>query len=150
MMKTLVIPAVFVFMFGLAAADVYGLCIKASTANVRKGPGTRYETGWTVYKYMPFKKVGTSLSGDWYAVEDIDNEVFWVHKSLVTGKMRCAAATTDVSIRTGPGTHYKKLLPEPVEKYYCFRILSQKGQWVHVRDEANNIGWIHRDYLWIQ
>ncbi|MGQ9571025.1 MAG: SH3 domain-containing protein [Thermodesulfovibrionales bacterium] len=35
-------------------------------------------------------------------------------------------------------------------KYYSFRVLKRKGMWVKVRDEQGNIGWIHRNHLWIQ
>jgi SH3-like domain-containing protein len=100
---------------------------------------------------MPFKKVGVSLSGSWYAVEDVDGAVLWIHKNLVTGNMRCAVINADeVNVRTGPGMQYKGLFSGPVEKYSSFRVLNRKGSWVRLRDAENIIGWAHRDDLWIQ
>jgi SH3-like domain-containing protein len=32
-------------------------CVKVPKANLRTGPGTTYEVGWTVYKYMPHGEV---------------------------------------------------------------------------------------------
>lgn len=151
LMKRIFMIAVLSFVPICLAANGYALCTKVSTANLRTGPGTRYEIGWTVFRYMPFKKVGVSLSGNWYAVEDVDGTVLWIYKNLVTGNMRCAVVNTDeVNIRTGPGMQYKKLFSDPVEKYSSFRVLRRKGSWVRLRDEKNNIGWAHKDYLWIQ
>lgn len=127
------------------------LCVKASMANLRVGPGTGYEVGWTVNKYFPFQKVGVSLSGQWYAVKDIDGDVFWIQKSLVTHRYHCGAVSTEkVNIRRGPGTRYGKLFSEPAQKYYSFKILKQKGAWVKIIDMDNNIGWVKKGYCRIQ
>ncbi len=127
------------------------LCVSAQKANIRSGPGTNYEIVWEVYKYMPFLKVGVSLSGNWYAVKDVDGDVNWIHKRLVTSRYRCAVVKTEeVNVRTGPGTNYSKVFFSPAKKYYSFRVLKRKGMWLRVKDEQGNIGWIHRNYLWIQ
>ncbi len=139
------------FILLVFSINAHGICVKVSTANLRTGPGTQYEIGWTVSKYMPFRKVGVSLAGTWYAVEDVDNAILWIHKSLVTVKLRCAVINTEeVNMRVGPGMQYRKLFSNPVEKYSSFRVLRRKGPWVRLKDENGNIGWVHRDYLWIQ
>lgn len=127
------------------------LCVSAIKANLRAGPGTAYEIVWEVYKYMPFSKVGVSLSGEWYAVRDVDGDVNWIHKRLVTSRYHCAVVKTEaVNVRKGPGANYSKVFSNPAKKYYSFRVLKRKGMWVKVRDEQGNIGWIHRNHLWIQ
>jgi SH3-like domain-containing protein len=126
------------------------LCVKVSTANLRSGPGTEYDQMWQVYKYMPLKKVGTSVSGDWFAVEDVDGDVTWIHKSLVTRKYKCATVKSKiVNVRTGPGTKYKKKFSEPAQQYESFKVLQIKRPWVKVQDTWGNVGWIHKSYLWI-
>ncbi len=130
----------------LGCGEANALCVKAEKANIRVGPGTNYQKGWTVYKYFPLKKVGVSLSGDWYAVEDIDGDVFWAHKGLVTNGYRCAAVKCDrVNVRSGPGAKYRKRFSKPAEKYDCFKVLERKGAWMKVKDANNNSGWIHQD-----
>jgi SH3-like domain-containing protein len=85
------------------------LCVKAPMANLRIGPGTSYSEGRRVNKCTPFIKVGVSLSGDWYTVKDVDGDVFWIKKNLVTDQYRCAAVTAKIAnVRTGPGTQHKK------------------------------------------
>jgi SH3-like domain-containing protein len=127
------------------------LCVKTDKANLRTGPGKNFEKIWEVYRYMPFVKVGSSLSGEWYAVKDIDGDVNWIRKRLLTDKYRCAVVKKEeVNVRTGPGTNYSKGFLSPARKYYSFRVLKIKGPWVKVRDDRGGVGWIYRNFLWIQ
>ena len=133
----------------VTAAHANALCVSAQKANLRSGPGINYEIVWEVYKYMPFSKVGVSLSGDWYAVKDVDGDINWIHRELLTDKYKCAVVKTDkVNIRTGPGTNYSKV--GVAEKYSSFRVIDNKGVWIKIKDERNSTGWIHRNYLWIK
>lgn len=126
------------------------LCVKIPKANLRSGPGTNYEIVWEVYKYMPFKKVGVSLSGDWYAVRDVDGDVNWKYKNLLTDKYRCAVVKTEkVNVRKGPGNNYPKSSLSPTVQYDSFKIMQKKGVWVKVKNEWHNVGWIHKNFLWI-
>lgn len=142
------LSAVLFGIFFAARADA--LCVQTGKANVRSGPGTAYGIVWEVYRYMPFKKVGTSLTNDWYAVKDVDGDVNWVHKSLVTRAYSCAVVKAEeVHVRTGPGTRYALAGLSSAKKYYSFRVLDRKGSWVKLRDEERNTGWVHANYLWI-
>ena len=124
------------------------LCVKVPEANLRQGPGTEFEKSWTVYKYMPFKKIGKQ--DGWYKVEDVDGDQHWIFGKLVSDKIRCAVVNTDdVNVRTGPGTRYGKSPISPVEHYYSFKVLKVQGKWVKVEDEVSNKGWVSRPLLWI-
>jgi len=59
---------------------------------------------------MPLVKVGLSLDRNWYAVKDVDGDVNWVHRSLVSDqdKMR-NCQSKKVNVRGGPSTKYSKL-----------------------------------------
>jgi SH3-like domain-containing protein len=136
-------------LFGAAEAGA-ALSVHVPVANIRTGPGTNYGIAWKYFKHTPLVKVGTSLSGNWYAVRDIDGDVGWVHKSLVTGACRGPIVNVEVvNVRTGPGRNYPKSPMGPAHKYYSFRVLKKKGSWIRVRDEEGRVGWIHRRYLWI-
>jgi SH3-like domain-containing protein len=146
----LLLCLVYSVLFLSAPLCSHALCVKASIANVRSGPGTGYEKIWQVYCFMPLKKVGVSISGDWYAVRDVDGDVSWIHKTLVTDEYHCAIVKSKtVNVRTGPGTNYPRKFSEPTSQYSSFRILRTKGAWIKVKDEWNNVGWIHNNYLWI-
>jgi len=147
------LSAVFIFLILMASThtDAGAICVSVSKANLRSGPGTTYEKVWEVYKYMPFKKVGTSLSGDWYAVQDVDGDVSWIYKKLVTEKYQCAVVkSNEVNIRKGPGTNYANTSSGPAKQYYSFQVLKKQGPWVKVKDEWGATGWIHTDFLWIK
>ena len=150
------IKKVFLFIFSILTTlfvvnQSDAVCISVPKANIRMGPGTDYEKAWQVYLYMPFKKVGTSTNEQWYAIEDVDGDVNWVSKSLITDSYSCAVVKKDqVNIRTGPGTRYQKSSMSPALRYDAFKVLKSQASWVRVQDSSGNIGWIHRDFLWIQ
>jgi len=133
----------------MTATEASASCIKAPEANLRKGPGTNHEKSWEVFKYMPLKKIGKK--GSWYHVEDVDGEKHWVYSKLVTDGMRCAVVKVKAAnVRTGPGTNYDALFATPVDKYYCFKVIETRSDWVKVEDELQNKGWVYKPLLWIQ
>jgi SH3-like domain-containing protein len=150
-MKKTVFGVFLIFFLFHSGPHADALCVKTAKANIRSGPGTNYETIWQVYKYMPFEKVGVSVSGKWYAVKDVDGDVNWIHKKLVTNGIHCATVIKDpVNVRKGPGMRYPKIYPGPAQQYYSFRVLKRTGLWVKVKDELGKIGWIHKKFLWIK
>ncbi len=126
------------------------LCTKVAKANIRSGPGTGHELIWEVYRDMPFEKVGESESGEWFAVRDVDGDVSWIHRNLVSSSYRCAVVKkATVNVRSGPGTRYRKTPWSPARQYDSFRVLKRQGSWIKVKDGWGGIGWIHRKFLWI-
>ena len=129
---------------------VYALCVSVPTANLRAGPGKEYPITWTVDKYMPFVKVGTSLDGEWYAVRDVDGDVHWIYQKLVTEKYRAAVIKEDgVNLRKAPGTNSPKSSLSSGDKYYTYKVLQTKGTWVNIMDPWGGIAWIHKKFIWI-
>ncbi len=124
------------------------VCVKVPKANLRSGPGTKYEKTWHVFKYFPFKKTGKK--GNWYEVEDVDGDVHWIYRKLVTNTFDCAVVKKDIAnVRTGPGTRFETSYFGPAGKYDSFKVLMRQGNWVNVKDEFGNTGWIYRKLLWI-
>jgi SH3-like domain-containing protein len=149
-MKKSSILVLLVFLLLQPAAFAGALCVKVPRANVRSGPGAQYDLVWEIYKYMPFEKVGVSLSEDWYAVKDVDGDIGWMHKKLLTDAFRCTVVKdADAIVRTGPGKRFGKTSWSPAHQYYSFRILKKKGAWVRVKDEWGQTGWIYRSLLWL-
>lgn len=128
----------------------HALCVNVSTANLRNGPGKGYEVAWEVFRYMPLEKVGESVSKDWYAVKDVDGDVAWINKSLVSSKYRCAVVkTSSARIRTGPGLSYSRKFVEPADKYESFKVLEVKDKWVKLETANKKVGWIYKNLLWM-
>ena len=130
-----------------SAADA--LCIKERRANLRKGPGLNYDKLWEVFRYMPFKQLGKK--GEWIRVQDLDGDIYWVHRRLTTKSFKCAVIKRDkTNLRRGPGTHYKKIKGIPGEKYFSMKVLKIKGNWVQVIDAWGDKAWIYRPLVWIK
>lgn len=140
--------AVFFFMFMLNQESP-ALCVSAPEANLRSGPGTKYDKLWEVFKYMPLKRI--DRKGIWFKVADVDGDRYWVYAPLVTSKYECAVVKEEkANVRSGPGTSYPQISISPAMKYYSFKILEIKGLWVNVMDEYGAKGWIYKPLLWIQ
>lgn len=147
--KRTVIVLLFIALCFTFTGELWALCVKTAQAILRVGPGTNYAAGFTVNRYFPLKKVGASLSGQWYAVKDIDGDIFWVHRNLVSKGDGCGAVSANsVNVRTGPGMGYRKVFS--MEKYYSFKVIKRNGAWIKVKDGDNNTGWLHRDYCHIR
>ena len=149
-MKKISVIIILIMLLGLMSiASASALCVITEDANLRSGPGTKYEKTWQVFKYMPLKKLGKK--GKWYRVRDVDGDEHWVYEKLVTEKFRCAVVKVDkANIRRGPGIKYRKTDFSPVIKYDSFRIIKKKGLWYKVKDEFGQVGWIHKKLIWIQ
>jgi SH3-like domain-containing protein len=132
------------------AAPAEALCVKVAWANLRTGPGTGYAKSWEVGKYMPLEKIGVCLTGQWYAVRDVDGDTHWIHSQLVNESCRAAVVCGEkIAVRSGPGRRHAQTRLGRVSKYHCFKILRQQGSWVQVRDAQGNQGWIHDKFLWM-
>tara|TARA_B100001559_G_C16354186_1_gene554167 strand:- start:472 stop:936 length:465 start_codon:yes stop_codon:yes gene_type:complete len=125
------------------------LCIQNERANLRKGPGTKHEKLWEVFKYMPFKQLGNKDA--WKRIQDLDGDIYWVYSPLTTEKYKCAVIKNNkTNLRTGPGTKFPKVPWSPVDKFFSMKVLKIKQNWVHIEDSAGDKAWIYRPLVWIQ
>ncbi len=147
-MKKILFPGLLLAVMLIFVGYADALCVNTSIANLRKGPGTKYEKTWHVFKYMPFKKIGQK--GNWYKVQDVDGDTHWIYRKLVTSKIDCAVVkVNEANVRSGPGTKFSKTDLSPAIKYDSFKVLKRTGSWVKVVDEFGSSGWIFRKLLWI-
>ena len=131
------------------ASPAMALCIKKEKANLRTGPGTKYEKLWQVFQYMPFKLLSTK--GNWKQLQDLDGDNYWVHAPLTTQKYKCAVIKNNqTNLREGPGTQYPKVSWAPVDKYFSMKVLKIENNWVHIQDASGDKAWIYRPLVWIQ
>ncbi len=125
------------------------LCIKEKRANLRKGPGLKYEKVWEVYKYMPFKQLAKKKN--WLRIKDLDGDIYWVHQRLTTKKIKCAVIKQNkTNLRTGPGTKFPAVRWSPVDKYFSMKVLRVKNNWVRVVDAVGDKAWVYRPLVWIR
>jgi SH3-like domain-containing protein len=138
----------FVLAAGLtaAAATAAGefVRVRVDTANVREGPGTRYERLWTVDEDFPLEVIGRQ--GRWLKTRDFLASEGWIFAPLTDHKPAVVVDVQDARIRSGPGTGYDVRFVadwgEPL------RVLSQKGPWLQIAHAEHGQGWIHRSLVW--
>ncbi|MCP4670567.1 MAG: SH3 domain-containing protein [Desulfobacula sp.] len=138
-----ILIVVLMIMPGLAFAQ-QRLSVTASIANMRSGPGTKYDVLWQVEQYHPVKIV--KKKGNWYKIKDFENDEAWIHESLlgkvkgvITNKAKC-------NVRSGPSKKGQILFT--VEKGVPFKILSKKGNWLKIEHADGDVGWIYKTLVW--
>jgi len=120
------------------------LSVTASIANMRSGPGTKYDVLWQVEQYHPVRII--EKRGNWYKIKDFENDVAWLHKSLL-GKIKSVITIKDkCNIRTKSNTKSQVLFT--VEKGVPFKVLAREGNWIKVEHADGDVGWIYKTLVW--
>lgn len=123
------------------------LCVKASNANLRKGPGSKHPVSWQVGKFTPLLEL--QYKNGWYKVRDMDGEIHWIYKSLVTKSYQCMMVKVSMAaLRKGPGLDQAYAELPSVGRYYSFRRVGFEPPWYGVEDDAGGRYWIHENLVW--
>jgi len=120
------------------------LTIKADVANIRSGPGQKYDILWQVEKFHPIWVI--NKNGKWYHFRDFEGDEGWIHASLVGEIPAVITKSEKCNVRSGPGTGYK--IKFTVEKGIPFRVLKRQKKWLYVRHADGDKGWVHNSLLW--
>lgn len=120
------------------------LTVIVDKANIRSGPGTKYDIIWMVEKYHPV--IVVKKKGPWYRFRDFEGDEGWVHKSLLGKTPAVIVKKDNCNIRSGPGTDNDTLFV--VEKGIPFKVLGRKDRWVNVEHADGDSGWIHDSLVW--
>lgn len=134
----------FVIIFAGVNASAERLTVTSDIANIRSGPGTNYDILWKVQKYHPIQVL--KKEGSWYQFRDFENDVGWIHDSLVSSLAAVITKSSKCNIRKGPGTRYG--IAFTVENGIPFKVLEGKGKWLKVQHADGDKGWIHSSLVW--
>lgn len=138
-----------IVLFGIAGAvawaqDAERMAVKSDIANIRSGPGVKFELLWQVEKYHPIlvleKKEG------WYRFKDFEGDEGWIHKTLVDKTETVIVRVRRCNIRSGPGTQYD--IAFAVDKGIPFKVLKKEGRWLNVQHADSDTGWIFNSLVW--
>jgi len=130
--------------FPAAGAAQERLSVNVDTANMRSGPGTNHDELWQVEKYHPV--VVVEKQKDWYKIKDFENDMAWIHKSLLSSASSVITIKDKCNIRSGPGTDNPIVFT--AERGVPFRVLETKGSWIKIQHADNDIGWIYKTLVW--
>ncbi|WP_300669791.1 SH3 domain-containing protein [Desulfoluna sp.] len=119
--------------------------VSVESANVRTGPGTKYEIVWKgVEKHYPLLIL--DQAGSWYYVKDFENDTGWIFKKLVKKTQTVITKKQRCNVRKGPGA--KKPLAFVVDSGVPFKVLTRKGNWIQVQHADGDKGWIYKFLVW--
>ncbi len=120
------------------------VCVITSIANMRSGPGTKYDVLWQVEQYHPL--IILKKKGPWYKIRDFEKDTAWIHKSLV-GRMKTVITIKNkCNVRSEPDKKGRILFT--VEKGVPFKVLKHKGNWIKIEHADGDTGWIYKTLVW--
>lgn len=145
-MKTYSIFSISIVLVIIFSSTVFAerLSIASSIANIRSGPGTKYDILWQVAKYHPILVL--KKSGNWYHFRDFEGDKGWLHKSLVRNIPSVITNKEKCNVRSGPGTKFKILFT--TENGVPFKIIKRKSNWINVQHADGDKGWLHKSLVW--
>jgi len=120
------------------------LSVKVSIANLRSGPGTKYDVLWQVEQYHPVLVI--EKEGNWYKIKDFENDVAWVHRSLLSTVPGVITIKEKCNIRADSTT--KSSVRFKAERGVPFKVLEKKRDWLKVEHVDGDIGWIYKTLVW--
>ncbi len=117
--------------------------LKASEANVRRGPSLRHKVDWI------FQHPGTPLAivaeyGHWRKIKDRDGAGGWVHYSLISGR-RTVLLQQEVEMLLSP--HPQAKVRAKAQAGVIARLEECKGDWCKIEAGAEK-GWVPLVALW--
>ena len=124
------------------AADRYA--VVGEIANIRSGPGTNFEILTQAEKFYPVDII--ERTGNWYQVVDFEDDVGWIHKSMVQKMPSVITVQPKCNIRSGPGMKFNIIYI--TKEGVPFKTIKKKGNWIHIQHSAGHKGWIHKSLVW--
>jgi len=140
----LVAGSISLFCASSAFAAEY-LSVTADNANVRTGPGKKYQVTMELFSGYPLKVL--KKQGEWYKITDYEKDTGWIHQSIVKSRDTVIVnAKKSLNMRSGPTT--KDNVVADVERGVVLKKLESKGKWTKVRHSTGTVGWIYTPLLW--
>jgi SH3-like domain-containing protein len=140
----MIVIMVGVFVLAGSAVAQERFAVKSSIANMRSGPGTKYDVLWQVEQYHPVTIV--EKKKDWYKIKDFENDVAWIHESLLAKMTSVITIKSKCNVRSKPDKNSRILFT--VEKGVPFRVHDRNGNWIKIEHADGDIGWIYKTLVW--
>lgn len=118
--------------------------IKASEANVRRGPSLSHRIDW-VFKRRHLPVEVTAEYGHWRRVRDIDGAGGWVHYSLLSGVRYVLVTAEDAPLFRDPREGAR--LAARAEAGVVARLGECRPDWCSVTADGIS-GWMRKSDIW--
>ncbi len=148
----IIISAIFILSI-MSASSAYAktslplprfVSLKSSEANVRSGPGLRYQIKWVVVrKKMPVEVIGEFEQ--WRKIRDVQGDEGWMHRGMLTNKRTALVIGETQILRRKPSTKSYPIARIDVNVELSIHSCSKKYCNVQVKGYR---GWLKRKNLW--
>ena len=139
---TVCIVSIVFFLSGQALAQ--RMSVSVPKGNIRSKPSTEAKVLWMSEKYYPVQVI--EKKGPWIKFKDFEDDVGWIHESILDKTDTVITKKTKCNIRSGPGTDSEILFT--VEKGVPFKVLKREKQWINIQHADGDTGWIHDGLVW--
>ncbi|MGF1624298.1 MAG: SH3 domain-containing protein [Alphaproteobacteria bacterium] len=120
------------------------MSVKASPANVRRGPGSDHEILW-VFRHPGLPVEVIAEHQDWRRIRDWDGDEGWVYQALLTSRRSVIVVGGDATLHSAPETGAPAIaIAQPG---VVASLLACTGDWCEV-DAAGHDGWVVRTAIW--
>ncbi len=134
-----------VLMMTVTAHAAQRLAVNVPKANIRSGPGTKYEILWQAERYYPV--VVIQKKGQWVLFRDFEKDEGWIKKNLLAKIPTVITVKSECNIRSGPGTNFP-IVFKTQDKGVPFKVLKTKGKWLQIQHADGDKGWIFKPLVW--
>lgn len=118
--------------------------IATKEANMRSGPGTKYEADWTLGQGYPLRVIGRQ--GKWLKVSDFENDSGWIYGPLTGNTPMHIVKAKVANMRSLPSTTSR--IVGKASYGDVLKTLERRESWVKVQREGGLKGWIAKRLLW--
>ncbi|MEI4231454.1 SH3 domain-containing protein [Roseovarius sp. D22-M7] len=118
--------------------------LKASEANVRRGPSLTHRIDW-VFKHRGMPLRVTAEYGHWRRVQDGDGAGGWVHYTLLSGARTALVRAQMLDMRARP--HADSMVVARLEQGVVARLEECGQTWCAVSADGYH-GWTPKSALW--
>ncbi len=118
--------------------------ISRDTVNMRSGAGTKHEVLYELSKGYPLQVTGRQ--GAWLKVRDFEGDVGWVHQPMTDKTPHHVVKARVANIRSAPNT--RASIVGKAERGEVLRTVEKRPDWVKVKQEDGEQGWVAKQLLW--
>jgi SH3-like domain-containing protein len=118
--------------------------VKVKQANLRSGPGKQFEKMWNAPMNYPYQV--TDRKGKWLKVQDFSGYEDWIYGPLTDDKSAVVVKVKQANVRKGSSTNDEIVFT--ADMGVPFLVLDKKGDWLKVRHEDGDEGWIYQTLVW--
>jgi SH3-like domain-containing protein len=118
--------------------------VKVKEANLRSGPGKKFEKMWNAPMNYPYRVM--ERKGKWLKVQDFSGYEDWIYGPLTDEKPAVVVKVKQANVRKGSSTNDEIVFT--ADMGVPFLVLDKKGDWLKVRHEDGDEGWIFQKLVW--